>query len=340
MAGHQRLAADEGSLLQCPNTAAVLSRRDQAGLRSSAAAEFVAPETKRSAATAPGTVLCHSAAQHRQHGGALQPGRAHTVEAEPCAGTPGTQQGAAGAPAELAASGPACLEVHAEPGAPLVQLDNGRLSKKPAAGGAVPARRRRKATKGKVSSRGGQEGHSDGSNFSLSCSNVLSSDRDSKDSRSIDQPAAKSRKMRRASRDTNATVAVLKARYQSFVTFTSLRSFLVPLLIADLPCKPDVQNSLGVKESHAAAMCRLAEHGLSTSGRKADLAARLQAHEAGAAATEGLPAPSAAPVHGAGFAQGGLMPKGGKRKNFVRMNLKASGRAPCLGSPAQSKADR
>ena len=75
--------------------------------------------------------------------------------------------------------------------------------------------------------------------------------------------------------------------------------------------------------------CRLAEHGLSTSGRKADLAARLQAHVAGAAADvpQGLPASSAAPAHGAGFAQGGLMPKGGKRKNFVRMNLKARRRA-------------
>ncbi len=75
-----------------------------------------------------------------------------------------------------------------------------------------------------------------------------------------------------------------------------------------------------------AAPCRLAQHGLSTSGRKADLAARLQAHEAGAAAptATGPAAASAAPNQGAGFAQGGLMPKGGKRRNFVRMNLKAS----------------
>ena len=101
-------------------------------------------------------------------------------------------------------------------------------------------------------------------------------------------------------------------------------------------------------------MYRLAQLGQGTGGNKLALLARLQACEAGgtppaqadAVTKHALAAHAAAAGPAAGNARtgagmSGLMPKGGKRKNFVRINLKVRGgcMAACCRSASPGKCD-
>lgn len=86
-------------------------------------------------------------------------------------------------------------------------------------------------------------------------------------------------------------------------------------------------------------LCRLAEHGLSTAGRKADLEERLQTFNATASQPAGAAAPLGIAVTGSATESSkppgkgtrapksrqpleGKLVKGGKRKNFVRLQLR------------------
>ena len=196
LTGAQTGHAREQSLKRHAPIAAVNSPGDHAGPRSDA----VACDSKRSSNTASAKVQCqHGALQHR------------ALQMSSC--TPAAQ-GTAGAPVELAATNPAGLVVHAaELGGAPAQLDNSKKSQTPAVGGLVPACRRRPPTKARISKSQKKEGHSGGSNSSVSGSDAGSSGSDSEEGRGSARRAAPSRKKRRSACDGSATVAVLKARY-------------------------------------------------------------------------------------------------------------------------------